>query len=426
VSWKVEKSREIALGNRGYSVNVTNTGFNLLFEIYEHLFGRIFFSVDYWPDVKKTVEKAQANALKGRSTREEVIITSKGDKKLRITYRKGKHNFLLISRMMSDNKGLTWIVDKDKKDSRYRRIRVSIKKTCMRKIVRTIDEFFGMIEKGEIQKPRSEGFDLYYANEMAKHDRTMLSFKKYLDGDDFAFFLRLDENVAKSDRPYKIARAAVAREAKEAEMNFLPEKRGDDGFVTFTGIDIVVDWELRRDWAANYNNIPIRFAQRNTYYHAVAYPPPNPGESSESLSPSFVSLPKLIAFMKKKKLRYKNPYFIYRTLGQFERKMKKPQITLSIQCNQASPRWPKTKIPSKGAFFVAAWHQDFTEAGTVTRTTQSGAGELGGYWECDNFGIFQFNRYGVELFKKILKKQYSKGVLKDRNGNVIPRNRRWI
>jgi len=426
VSWKVEKKREIVLGNRGYSVNVTNTGFNLLFEIYEYLFGRIFFSVDCWPDVKKALEKVHACALKGRSIREEVIITSRGDKKLRITCRRGKHNLLLISRMTSDNKGLTWIVDKDKKDSRYRRIRISLKKTCVKKIVRIIDEFFELIRKGKIQKPRSEGFNLYYANEMAKHDRTMLSFKEYLDDDDFTFFLRLDENVKKLNRPYKTARAAVARGAKEAGMNFLPEKRGDDGFIAFMGIDVVVDWELRRDWAANCNNIPIRFVQRNAYYHAVVYPPPNPGESSESLSPNFVSLPKLIAFIKKKKIRYKSPYFIYRTLGQFERKMKKSQITLSIQCNQASPQWPKTKIPSNAAFFVAAWHQDFTEAGTVTRTTQSGAGELGGYWECENFGIFQFNRYGVELFKKILKKQYRKGVTKDRNGNVIPRNRRWI
>jgi hypothetical protein len=130
--------------------------------------------------------------------------------------------------------------------------------------------------------------------------------------------------------------------------------------------------------------------------------------------------------MKNKKLCHEKPYFIFRTLGQFARKIKKSEIMLSIQCTQTSPQWPETNKMPPGAYFVAAWHEDFKEAGTVTRTTEAGTGELGDFWDCDNYGIFKFNQSGVELFKKILKKQYSKGTTEDRNGNAIPRNREWI
>jgi hypothetical protein len=49
----------------------------------------------------------------------------------------------------------------------------------------------------------------------------MLAFKAFLDDDEFTFFLRLDENIKKSDKSYKIARAKVAEEAKKAGVNFL-------------------------------------------------------------------------------------------------------------------------------------------------------------------------------------------------------------
>ena len=425
--WAVRETKEINLKGQGYTINVTNTGFNLLFEIYEHFFGRIFFSVDYWPDIKKAIRKTCTDALKGCSTREEVIITAGKNKKLVVRFKKRKLNNMLISRMASDNRGLTWIVERDKgkMGQQYRRIRIPINKADVHRILSAIDKFYEMIEKGDIQRPKSEGFDLYYANEMAKHDRSMLAFKEYLDDHEFTFFIRLDENIKNSEKAYKIARGRVAQEAAKAGISFLPEKRGDDGFIRLNNENIVVDWEIRRDWVGNYNNIPIRYDDRNNAYHAVEYPPPNPGTLKKPLSPDFDSLKKIKDFMEKRKLHNEKPYFIYQTLGQFDRKMKKPEIMLSIQCAQASPQWPKTTNPPAGAFFVVAWHQDFRIAGTVTRTTDTGAGERGDYWDCDNYAIFEFNKEGVEKFKKIIKKQYSGGLENDRNGNSIPRNREW-
>jgi hypothetical protein len=425
--WTVEKTKEITFKNQGFTVNITNTGFNLLFEIYEHLFGRIFFAVDYWPAVKEAIENVLAAVKTSTTESQEVIVTGQKNVKLVFAYDK-KSDKIIISRMKSDSAGLTWLLDKDsgRQGLQYRRIRVPVEIGNLRRFFTIMDQLYKMIDKGEIKKPKTEGYDLYYANEMARHDRSMLAFKALLDDDDFTFFLRLDENLKKSDRSYKVTRAQVAQEAKEAGVPFLPEKRGDDGFITLSGENIVVDWEIRRDWVMNYNNIPVRYDDRNNTYHAVEYPPPNPGEPKEPLSPEFDSLPALIAFMNKKRLRHEKPYFIYETLGQFGRKMAKPEIMLSAQCTHVSPQWPETKKTPIGAFFVAAWHEDFVEAGTVTRTTEAGAGELGDYWDCDNYGIFEFNKSGVELFKKTLRKQYADGVTEDRNGNTIPRNRQWL
>jgi hypothetical protein len=355
--------------------------------------------------------------------------------------------------MKSDNAGLTWLLDKDSWETgRYMRIRIPLEAKNLQTFFTIMDQLFKMIDKGEIVKPQKEGYDLYYANEMARHDRSMLAFKAFLDDNEFMFFLRLDENPKKSDKPYKLSRAQVAKEAAKAGISFLPEKKWDDGFIAFAGEHIAVDWEQRRDWVMNYSNIPIRFTQRKTcavcggkvlydgekfvckqckndkniYYHAVEHPPPDPWEEKKPLSPDFDSLPQLIAFMRKKKLSFERPYFIYKTLGQFGRKMKKKEIMLSIQCTHISPQWPEIRKPVPGAFFAVAWHEDFEEAGVVTRTTGSGAGELGEYWECAHYGIFEFNKSGVELFKKTLKKQYASGVTEDRNGNTIPKNRRWI
>ena len=456
--WVVEKTKEIAFKDKAFTINVTNTGFNLLFEIYEHFFGRIFFGVNYWPAVKEAIKNLLVEIKKGSKAYQEVIVTGQKNVKLVLTYDKRKSGRIIISRMKSDSAGLTWILDRDSasRGSQYRRIRIPVEKRELRRFLTAMDRLYKMIEKGEIIKPKSEGFDLYYANEMARHDRSMLAFKESLDDNDFTFFLRLDENPKKSDKPYKIARAQVAKEAKQAGISFLPERRWDDGFITLAGENIAVDWEIRRDWVGNYCNIPIRFTQRktcelcggkvlhdgkrfvckkcqnekNVYYHAVEYPPPNPWDLKNPLSPDFDSLQKLTAFMEKKRLHQKKPYFIYKTLGQFGRKMKKKEIMLSIQCTRVSPQWPKrkpkTKKPLPEAFLAVAWHEDFKEAGTVTRTTGSGAGELGDYWDSNNYGIFKFNKKGVELFKKILKKQYSGGTIEDRNGNTIPRKRQWV
>jgi len=426
--WAVEKTREVSFTNQAFTINVTNTGFNLLFEIYEHFFGRIFFAVDYWPAVKEAINNVVVGTAKGSTASEEVVITGGKNVKLVLTYDNRKFDKIIISRMKSDNVGLTWLLDKDsgRMGSQYRRIRIPIEAGKLHRFFTIMDQLYKMIDKGQIAKPKTEGYDLFYADEMARHDRSMLTFKEFLDDNDFTFFLRLDENIKKSDKPYRMRRAQVAKEAREAGISFLPEKRGDDGFVAVGGENIVIDWEIRRDWVMNYSNIPVRFDDRNATYHAVEYPPPNPGEPKKPLSPDFDVLQELIAFMNRNRLRHEKPYFIYKTLGQFGRKMTKTEIMLSIQCTNLSPQWPETKKTSSGAFFVAAWHEDFKEAGTVTRTTGVGGGELGDYWDCDNYGIFEFSRNGVELFKKTLKRQYSSGTAEDRNGNTIPLNRRWI
>jgi len=451
--WSVEKIQQIAFKNQSFTIKVTNTQHNLLFEIYEDLFGRIFFGVSYWPAVKEAIHNVLTGVTKGSPVTQEVMVRGGKNVKLVLYYDKKKSDKIIISRMKSDSAGLTWLLDKDsgRTGTQYRRIRVSPEKGNLVKFFGIMDRLYKMIDNGEIKRP-TEGHDLYYADEMARHDRSMLAFKEFLDDDDFTFFLRLDENIKKSDRPYKIARALVAKEAKEAGVSFFPEKRGDDGFIVFSGENIVVDWESRRDWLVNHGNIPIRFIQRktckscggqvlydgkhfvckqcqsnrNVYYHAVEHPPPNPGEPKEPLSPDFDALSKLIAFMDKKRLYHKEPYFIYKTLGQFGRKMPKPEIMLSLQCTRVSPQWHDTRKPPPGAFFAAAWHEDFEKAGIVMRTTGSGAGERGDYWHTDNYRIFEFNTTGVALFKKTLKKQYAGGVTKDRNGNTIPRDRQWF
>lgn len=424
--WVVERSKEIAFKDKSFTINVTNTRDNLLFEVYEHFFGRIFFGVDYWPALKEAIKNILVGIKKGSTAFQEVPVR-KGQKnvKLVVSCDKRKFDKIIISRMKSDTAGLTWLLDKEtaSRGSRYRRIRIPVEKGGIRKLIAAIDKFHEMIEKGEIRRPGIGG--IYYPEEMGKHDRSMLAFKEYLDDREFHFFIRLDENRKNSKEPLKIARAKVAKEAKKAGINFLPEKRYDDGFIRYLNENTCVDWEMRRDWAENYNNIPIRFVQRKSCYHAVEYPPPEPGEL-EPLTPDFDSMKQLKNFMKKKKFRHEKPYFIFRTLGQFARKMKKPGIMLSIQCTQTSPQWPKARKTPTGAYFVAAWHEDFREAGTVIRTTGSGAGELGKYWESDNYGMFEFNKKGVELFKRILKKQYSGGTIEDRNGNTIPQNRQWV
>jgi len=424
--WVVEKAKEVAFKNQAFTINVTTTGSNLLFEIYEYFNGRIFFGVDYWPALKEAIKNILVEIEKGPTTSQDVTVTKSGKNvKLVLTYDKRKSNKIVISRMKSDSAGLTWLLDKDsdRQGSQYRRIRIPIEKAGLRKLIASMDKLYKTIEKGEIRKPEIGG--LYYPEEMAKHDRSMLAFKEYLDDDEFHFFIRLDENRKNSKKLFKIARAKVAKEAKEAGINFLPERKWDDGFIRYLNENICVDWEMRRDWVENYNNIPIRFVQRKKSYHAVEYPPPDPG-TLKPLTPEFDSITQLKDFMKKNKLRHEKPYFIYRTLGQFARKMKKSEIMLSIQCTQTSPQWPKTKKAPSSAYFVAAWHEDFEEAGTVTRTTGARTGELGDYWDCDNYGMFELNKNGVELFKKTLKKQYAGGVTEDRNGNTIPRNRRWI
>jgi len=424
--WTAEKTKEIIFKNQAFTINVTNTGSNLLFEIFEHFFGRIFFGVDYWPALKEAIKNIPAGIKTGSLESQEVAVTKSGKKvKLVLTYDKRKSDKILISRMKSDSAGLTWLLDKDsaRHGSMYRRIRIPIEKARLRKLIATIDKLYEIIEKDEIRRPEIGG--LYYPEEMAKHDRSMLAFKEYLDDHEFHFFIRLDENRKNSDRPFKIARAKIAKKARKVGINFLPERRWDDGFIRYLDENICIDWEMRRDWVENYNNVPIRFVQRKKCYHAVEYPPPEPGKL-EPLTPDFDSITQLRDSMKKKKMSHEKPYFIYQTLGQFTRKMKKPEIMLSIQCTQTSPQWPKTKKAPSGAYFVAAWHEDFRRAGTVTRTTEAGAGELGGYWDCDNYGTFTFNKNGVESFKKTLKKQYAGGVTEDRNGNTIPRNRQWV
>ena len=147
--------------------------------------------------------------------------------------------------------------------SQYRRIKLPVEKDNIDKFLGIIDEFYMMIQEGKILTPEpGKEYGLYYADEMARHDRSMLYFRQLLDDSKFSFLLRLDENLKGDDRPFKIERGRVAQDAKKAGIQFLPEKRGDDGFIAFGSENIVVDWEIRRDWVMNHNNIPIRYIQR--------------------------------------------------------------------------------------------------------------------------------------------------------------------
>ena len=317
-----------------------------------------------------------------------------------------------------------WIPEKDLKTGQYRRIRIPRKRKSGNKICRIIDQIYMKIEQGIIPQPMSGG-EIYYPGEMVKHDRSMMAFKTFLDDNKIHFFIRLDENKGNSKQKVKIERASVAKEARKRGIDFLPETRGADGFIRYGTNNFVVDWELRRDWVTNINNIPIRYEQRKKIYYGVAYPPPNPGEPRKKLSPNYQDLADVKDFIINEKLSHPTPYFIYRTLGQFSRKINKPQIVLSIQCNQASPQWPNTPKITKEGLFTVAWHEDFQFASKVTRTTQSGVGEHGGYSECQDFGIFSFDHKGISLFKTILNRQIKSGMIKDKNGNYIPKNRKW-
>jgi hypothetical protein len=421
--WKIEASSNYSFDNVAFTVNLSNTGFNLLFEVIENLSGRIFFGVNYWPLLKQEIEKIMSADQKKLNV--DVIVSGQKTKKLNFTLDK-KALKLNLSRMQSDNAGLTWIREKDssRQGFGYRQIHLPNDPKAIIGFIKIIDDLYQKTINGVVKAPM-EGHDLFYSEEMARHDRSMLSFKQFFDEDPTpTFFLRLDENLKLSDTNFRIERGKVAAEARKAGISFLRETRGDDGFLTFGGENIVVDWEIRRDWVMNINNIPIKFEDRKKQYFAVGYPAPNPGPNKNPMSPFFNSLSSLNTYISKKGLHDKAPYFIYRTLGQFGRKMAKPEIMLSIQCSYNAPQWP---IQSKAgaSYFVAAWHEDFLEAGKVSRTTSSGAGEFGTYWDAENFGIFEFTKNGVELFKNCLAKQYANGLINDRNGNTIPKERKW-
>lgn len=204
----------------------------------------------------------------------------------------------------------------------------------------------------------------------------------------------------------------------------MEDKRYDDGFIKFDEYELSYDWEIRRDWYGNFNNIAIRYVDRNKTYHAVDFPPPKPGKINAISSKEFKDVNDLIKFLKPNKKKMNAPYFIYSTLGQFARKIEKTRIVLSLQCSQMSPLWPE--LGSKLGFFAAAWHIDFSHAGTVRRTTQNSAGERGDYYECENFGLFQFNMSGVARFRECLNNQFKTGTIEDPRGNIVPKKRLWV
>ena len=426
--WEVVRNLNVEIGKSEYLINLADTKFNLVYEIHQPLFGRIFFGIKYWPEISKAFQYILESANdEKKSTQIDVFLSQDKRKKLTLTY---ENNNIKLARKQADVNGSTWLIEHDSNRSGGLQRSISIfaasKKefSQLESFVNKINQLQEEIQDGKVKQPEFGGYGLFYPDEMVKSDRSMLSFKELLDDESFECFVRLDENKNNSEKSARIARAKVAKEAKEKGITFLEDKRYDDGFISFDDHELSFDWEIRRDWYGNFNNIAIRYVDKRNAYFAVDYPPPAPGNDKEALSKEYQDMDDLIDFLKKNKFRKDKPYFIYNTLGQFPRKIDKKRIVLSLQCSQMSPLWPKRD--TQLGYFVAAWHIDFSNAGTVRRTTQNHAGEMGEFYDCNNFGIFPFNHSGVSRFKENVVKQFKSGVVEDAHSNLVPKKRAWF
>lgn len=428
MNWDIIKNLNLEIGQNEYQVNLANTKFNLLYEIQQTLFGHVFFGINYWPEIARAFQEILQSSKESNGLLEKDVFIDPGRKtKLTLTYKK---NSIRLARKISDANRSTWMVQQDsnRRGGLPRVISFSIASSKefsqLQSLVNSINQIHEEIQSGKIKQPEFGGYGLFYPNEMEKSDRSLISFKKLLDDELFTCFIRLDENKNNSEMSARIARATVAREAKENGIQFLDDKRYDDGFISFDGIELSFDWEIRRDWYGNLNNIAIRYVDKKNVYFAVDYPPPAPGSDQGALSKEFENVIDVIDFLQNSGLKENKPYFIYKTLGQFERKIQKDRIVLTLQCSQAAPLWPI--LETQLGYFVAAWHIDFRTAGTVKRTTQNHVGEMGVFYDCNNFGIFPFNQSGVLHFKENIREQFRSGTIEDSRGNLVPRKREWF
>lgn len=431
MAWKTEKTDNVEIGKKSYKINLTNTGFNLLFEIYELLASRIYFSINYWPEIRSAIAQASIAVYKNK-TFNPIPVSVRGDQKKRIVIAR-KNGEIILASMESDNRGLTWIHDRDNNKHNNNIMKVKIQSSArehliaIKKFFGILDKFYKKIELGEVEKPMQGGHGLFYPLEMIKHDRSMIAFKQLFDDSNFTLQIRLDENKSNIDDKVKIARAQAAKEAKQNKIPFLPEKRGDDGMIqNKTFEDIVYDWEIRRDWYCLVNNIPIYNDSKKTHkFYVVNNPLPSSISELIQSKKGFDTVQLAVQFVKKTGLKSNRPSFIFTTFGQFGRKIEKPEISLSIQCTQTAPQWPKINDYGN-SYFAVAWHEDFKNPKTVVRTTENKQGEMGTMFETSNFMVYPFNEEGVRRFKLSLDNQFKSGTTHDKNGNSIPKIRKWI
>lgn len=457
--WKEVKTASVEIKGKQYTIKLTTTGQNLLIEIYEMLDGRIFFGYRYAYELIKNLMELNKEILGGRKPKKRSVDFTKDKKiELRAVESHGQ-NFIEVSRKKSETGGLTWINEKDYRTGMLRLIRLPASKELVN-LINTVEEYVKMIEEDKIKDPAKTTslYGVYFPGWMATHDRSIIAFKMWYDSDETECFIRLDENIKKKDDPVKIERAEVANDAKEMGITFLPEKRGDDGWISVDedtiddlDEDLIVhyDWEHRRDWVLNYNNIPIymeeyRRDKKLKFYVALAYPPRERTNHNYYDNTKSNKISDVIKKIEKYGLSHPKPYFIYDTLGQFGRKIEKSHEALTIQCTQISPVWYKDNIKiveracypeNKGekvpkikqtiSYFVVAWHHDFDIAITTIRKTGVGPAEIGDYWTTSKFGVFPFTQEGVKSFRDSIIKQFKTGVVEDRNKNLIPRKRSW-
>jgi len=466
MAWDEIKFENIKNKEEIYKLSLLDTNFNLLFQIYwfenedaydnERVGYRVFFGVNYWPPIRQVLTLISP-------TDNESYITW-GNKRIKIEL---IQNTIFFSRQASDRSGANWRTEVDdtrRRDGTERSIQFP------RKLIKQIILIFDSLMETSIYfRVRTSDWDPFYPDQMINHDQSMIALKIFLEKDkDFQMFTKAGIDPGEKEKcinkikyfeddlkkpfekreykkidPYHQAMITQWKtKLKRAEFSELVNReqidrvyfdnRGDDGYIELTlsneKYKINFDWEIRNDWVKNYLNVPIYFNRRNYVkekpsYCAIeniAYAPTIPEKAYKE---TIEEVEDLISNLG----GGSELYFIYNSMGQFERKINKQAIMLSIQCSRIAPFWPKLENIPEGGYFIVAWHEDFGEPTKVIRTAgTSGQKEKNaGICETKNFGLFKFSEEGIKRFGKILKNQYNSGIITDSNGNIIPRDRKW-
>ncbi len=468
MSWTEIRSEKLPYQNELYKLSILDTGKNLLFQIYwfenegdydEEVKGRrVFFGVNYWPCIK--------NILGNLNKENSNDFIEYSNKRIFIEL---NNEIFFISRKKSQKSGSIWQIEMDNIGRRGgTERRVPIPKKIINKIIEILEKFFEYIDDCNNFTVKSSDFDPYFPNQMVNHDQSMIAFKLLLENDvDFKMFVKTDckkynskeiqnkidyytqdmekpfyQREYKKITPYhcaliknleiKLNRTKFSEEVESANLKgIILEDRGDDGYIKLKidekEFNINFDWEYRNDWKKNYLNVPIYFDRRRAVAGQPFYKPVNnivlaPNIPTNSFQEEIVQVEKIIENLG----GALKPYFIYSTMGQFGRKVRKPQIMLSIQCTNIAPLWPQMKNIPQGGYFIVSWHADFINIERGTRTAESGFERDADWFTSENFGIFEFNKEGINKFGNKLKEQYMKGIIIDKNGNTIPKFRKWM
>ncbi len=466
MAWDEIKFENLSHSGGIYKLSLFDTGFNLLFQIYwfekaedydnEAEGYRVFFGINYWPAIREILLTITPANKEG--------FVPWGNKRIKIELLR---NTIILSRQASDKSGGEWNTEED--DTK-RRGGTEKSLTFTKKLINNIVEIFDRLLEASIYLGvRTSDWDAFYPDQMVNHDQSMIALKIFLENDeDYQMFVKAgvdpegkeriinkikfyEEDVKKpfEDREYKkidpYHRAMITQwnsKLKRSEFSemvvehgiagIVYDTRGDDGYIQLTlGEEVYkinFDWEIRNDWIEIHKNVPIYFNRRNYVKENPAYcaignivlAPTIPEKAYKS---TVKEVEKLINDVGGGSA----PYFLYDEMGQFQRKIDKQSIMLSIQCSKIAPFWPDMdKIPKNG-YLITAWHEDFGELEKVIRTagTKGRKEKSAGIFKTTDYGLFEFNEAGIKHFGDIIKKQYKTGTITDYNGNTIPKVRKW-